>query len=63
MIRLIKECPAIGWVKGNLVTNDGDAKEILKLKRRIEELESQLVSSMTEAPAGAEKLSQGDELF
>ncbi|HBL0339309.1 TPA: DUF4062 domain-containing protein [Escherichia coli] len=63
LIRLIKECPAIGWVKGNLVTNDGDAKEILKLKRRIEELESQLVSSMTEAPAGAEKLSQGDELF
>ncbi|MCS6046581.1 DUF4062 domain-containing protein [Klebsiella pneumoniae subsp. pneumoniae] len=36
LIRLIKECPAIGWVKGNLVTNDGDAKEILKLKRRIE---------------------------
>lgn len=63
LIRLIKEYPAVGWVRGNLVTSESEAKEILQLKRMIEELEGQLASSKTTAPEGAESLSQGIDLF
>jgi hypothetical protein len=63
LIRLIKEHPAVGWVKGDLVTSESEAKEILQLKRMIEDLEGQLASSKTTAPEGAELLSQGIDLF
>ncbi|WP_244644884.1 DUF4062 domain-containing protein [Enterobacter hormaechei] len=63
LIKLTRESPAVGWVKGNLVASESEAQEILKLKRTIEELESQLVASKTTAPVGSETLSQGDDLF
>lgn len=63
LIRLIKEYPAVGWVRGDLVTSESEAKEILQLRRMIEDLEEQLASSKTTAPEGAESLSQGIDLF
>lgn len=63
LIRLIKEHPAVGWVRGDLVTSESEAKEILRLKRTIEDLEGQLASTKTTAPEGAESLSKGVDLF
>jgi ribosomal protein L30E len=39
LIQLIKTKPAVGWVKGNLVAAESSAQELLKLRRRIEELQ------------------------
>ncbi|WP_323093536.1 DUF4062 domain-containing protein [Klebsiella quasipneumoniae] len=63
LIRLIKDHPAVGWVRGDLVTSESSAKEILGLKRTIEELENQLSKNTTTAPKGTEDLAQGEDLF
>jgi hypothetical protein len=39
LIQQIKIKPAIGWVRANLVADESAAQEILKLRRRVEELE------------------------
>ena len=58
LIQLIKANPAIGWVRGNEI---GDPEELLRLRRRVEELESNLVHARTSAPKGAESLAQGED--
>ncbi|WP_449507124.1 DUF4062 domain-containing protein [Enterobacter ludwigii] len=62
LIRLIKDNPAIGWVKGNLIASDNDIKEILRLRKQIEELQNVIDSSLNHAPEGTEDLSKGDDL-
>lgn len=57
LIKLVKNHPAIGWVRADLLPDQSTAEEILKLRKRIEELESSLSSS----PAGTEHLSQGED--
>jgi Domain of unknown function (DUF4062) len=61
LIKLIKTNPAIGWVKGDLVPDESTTEEILKLKRRIEELERDLSEARTQAPLGTEMFAQGDD--
>jgi len=39
LVQLIKNKPGIGWVRGNLVTDESSAQEILNLRRRIDELD------------------------
>jgi len=63
IINLIKTNPAIGWVKANMVPDESSLQEILKLKRRIEDLENQLQESSSKAPEGTELLSQGEDTF
>ncbi len=63
LIKLIKNNPAIGWVRANLGTDETSAQEILKLKKRIEELEIESNHIRTEAPKGTEDFAQGDDLF
>lgn len=41
LIRLIKDNPAIGWVRGDNISSDAAREEILNLKRRIEEFEEE----------------------
>jgi hypothetical protein len=55
--------PAIGFVRANLVPDENTSSEILKLRNRITELEMQIESISNNAPAGSEKLAQGDDLF
>lgn len=63
LVKLIKSTPAVGWVKADLVPDEAAAEEILRLRKRIEELEARLAAAQTEAPAGSETLSQGDERY
>jgi hypothetical protein len=53
--------PGLGWVRGNLVPDESAAQEILKLRKRIDELEAKLAEAEFAVPAGSETLAQGDE--
>ena len=59
----IKNYPAIGFVRANLVPDESSLLEINKLRNRITELETQLTYVSNNAPAGTEELAQGDDLF
>jgi hypothetical protein len=61
LVKLIKNSPAIGWVRADLVPDQSAAEEILTLKKQIEKLEQTLQDARTTAPAGAERLEQGDD--
>jgi hypothetical protein len=61
IIMLIKNNPAIGWVRADLVPDESASKEILKLNKEIGKLTSQLAQVKTEGPEGIEDLSQGDD--
>jgi hypothetical protein len=63
LVKLIKTNPAIGWVRGDLVPSESSSKEILLLKKRIEELETDLENARFQAPVGTEGLSQGNDSF
>ncbi|HEX8351341.1 MAG TPA: DUF4062 domain-containing protein [Pyrinomonadaceae bacterium] len=62
LIKLIKSNPAVGWVRGNLVSDENSLKEVLKLRKRIDELEAELEMARIQAPMGTEDLSQGQDL-
>lgn len=61
LIKLIKNHPAVGWVRGDMVPDVPATEEILRLQRRIQSLEGQLAAARTEAPVGTERLAQGDD--
>jgi hypothetical protein len=63
LIMLQKKHPGIGWVRGDQVASSEASTEILRLRRRIEELETDIASAQTEAPKGTESLAQGDDKF
>lgn len=63
LIMLQKKHPGIGWVRGDQVASSEASTEILRLRRRIEELESEMASAKTEAPKGTEGLAQGEDTF
>lgn len=60
MNSLMKIKPQVGWVRADLVPDEGAAQEILKLRRRIEELEKRIAE--TGPPPGSERLARGDEI-
>ena len=62
LINLINDTPAVGWVRADQV-NEADPAEILRLRKRIDELEASIQAFREKAPPGIEHLSQGDELF
>jgi len=63
LIKLIKSTPAVGWVRANLVPDGSAAEEMLRLRKRIDELELRLSAARLQAPEGTSTLSQGEELF
>jgi len=63
LIRLIKDYPAVGWVKADNITDENSIKQILKLQRENEALKAELLSVATQAPKGSENLAQGDDEF
>jgi len=63
LVRLTKTTPAIGWIRADEATEALAAAEVLRLRRRIEELESKLAEARSSAPAGSDKLAQGDDKF
>lgn len=62
MIKLIKNFPAIGWVKADNLTSIESTKEILELKKEIESLQLKLKHQSITAPPGTQSLAQGKEL-
>ncbi|MEA4920618.1 MAG: DUF4062 domain-containing protein [Clostridiaceae bacterium] len=63
VIKLIKEFPAVGWIKADNLTDENSIKEIIDLRRENEELRKQLSDIATQAPKGTETLAQGDDTF
>jgi hypothetical protein len=61
LIQLIRTNPAIGWVRGDVVSAVEATQEILRLKKKIEELQSTIDENTTNAPPGTERLAQGDD--
>lgn len=61
LIQLIKSTPAIGWMRANELADRDATMELLQLRRRVEELQSELAKSRMSAPKEAEGLAQGNE--
>lgn len=62
LIQLIKSTPAVGWVRANEIADRDATLELLRLRRRVDELESELTRNRISAPKGTESLSQGDQI-
>ena len=63
LIKLIKNNPAIGWVKADLLPSQDANKEILELRKKVDELEQELETVSTTAPKETAHLAQGDDEF
>ncbi len=63
LVRLTKTTPAIGWIRADEATEALAAAEVLRLRKRIEELEGRLQEARASAPPGSEKLAQGDDVY
>jgi hypothetical protein len=63
LVKLIKTKPAIGWVRANLVPTQSANEEILGLRRRIEELETEIDNARVSEPQGISDLSKGDDTY
>ncbi len=63
LVRLIKVRPAAGWVRADALPGPDAMTEIVRLRRRVDELQEELVAAATSPPKGTEALAQGaDEL-
>ena len=62
LVALRKSHPAVGWIRADQLPETTTA-EILELRKNVEKLEGALHAARTQAPAGADKLAQGDERF
>ena len=63
LVKLIKSNPGIGWVRGDLVPEEGAAKEILELRRKIEDLQFKIQAMRITGPEGTDQLAQGEDLL
>ena len=63
LTKTIKLKPATGWVRANQVITEADLKEVLALRRRVDELNAELEKARTTPPRGTEEFAQGEETF
>lgn len=63
MVKLMKQFPAIGWIRADSAVDESSMREILKLQKENDELRQKLQLSKVSAPAGTEKLAQGDDML
>jgi len=63
LTNLIRRNPAIGWVRSDDISDPEMSKENLTLRKRIDQLESELNSIGTVAPKDIEDLAQGDDVY
>ena len=61
MVKLMKNFPAEGWVKAGSAVDEKSVKEIARLQKENEDLKKRLEKLSVEAPAGTERLKQGDD--
>ena len=62
LVQLTKSTPAIGWVRADEIADRDATLELLKLRKKVEELETQIARTRTTAPEGTQDLAQGTEL-
>lgn len=60
LTQLIKQYPADGWVRADDLQGTS-AEEVLRLRRRIEELEAEIARARVEPPLGSEVLARGSD--
>jgi hypothetical protein len=63
IVKQIKSHPAVGWVRADEPVDGQVAQEILRLKKRIEELQARLQQTSSQPPQGVEDLAQGEERY
>lgn len=63
VIKLQRSNPAVGWVRGDVVSDKEASQEILRLNKDIQKLEQKLYDARTQAPEGTENLAQGNDKF
>lgn len=63
IIKLIKERPAVGWVRGDALLSDDASQEIIRLRQQIDELRSRAVQATSTAPEGTAHLLQLSDSF
>jgi len=61
VIRLMKNTPAVGWIRADEAADATSSKEILRLRHRIEELEAEIQSIASHPPEGSEAFAQGTD--
>lgn len=61
LVKLIKDKPGIGWVKGNLVPEISATEEILALRKEIEKLQKELIAKDIESGKDTDQFMQGDD--
>ena len=59
----MKRKPMIGWVRADEIPSEATIAEVLELRDRIIELESEAASARSEPPAGTEELAQGEDTY
>ena len=57
----LKRHPAVGWLRADQVPSGGTLADVLTLRNRVVELETQLKEVALVAPAGTEDLEHGDD--
>jgi hypothetical protein len=62
LIQLIRSVPGIGWVRANELPDKDATLELLRLRRQVEDLQTEIARIRTTAPKGAEQLAQGDDV-
>ena len=61
VIMLIKNNPAIGWVRADEVPDENATLEMLRLRKQVEELDKLLGAARTQAPEGTQDFAQGND--
>ena len=63
VVKLIKNNPAIGWVKADSLASEDPNEEILKLRKQVDELQHEIERVRTTAPKETVHLAQGEDQF
>jgi hypothetical protein len=61
LVKLIKNNPAVGWVRADLLPDQSATDEILRLRKQLEELQEQLEQSLSASSVGTEHFAQGED--
>lgn len=62
LVQLIKTTPAVGWIRADELPDRDATLELLRLRKQVDDLNTELQRARTTAPKGTEDLAQGDEL-
>lgn len=63
IVRLIKERPTVGWIRGSAISSEEANREILRLRQEVDELQATLSTSATKRPDGIDNLLQEGDMI